>query len=252
LLILLLPAVAVDESGLVVGYEPYVFNLLGPVNVALAVIFFTRLQFSAQQFNGLLRLLLFPLLSVLAYTYISTPDYEKMEFNLGANFDTAGGFGSNQISTGLGLGMFLAFLFWLNKWKLTGYRILDGFLMFGFAFQGLLTFSRGGMVGGALGILVVFFFATTASKQQRKKLRLPSVGKYAIPAIILSIFAFFIVNRITGGNLLLRYQGETQGTLDGHREKTINVITTNRYDIFGCVASISCFRRRRWRIPFSA
>jgi hypothetical protein len=104
--------------------------------------------------------------------------------------------------------------------------------MFGFAFQGLLTFSRGGMVGGALGILVVFFFATTASKQQRKKLRLPSVGKYAIPAIILSIFAFFIVNRITGGNLLLRYQGETQGTLDGHREKTINVLTTNRYDIF--------------------
>jgi hypothetical protein len=219
-------------SGMVQGYKPIIFNLLGPINTALAIVFFSKLPMDTKQYQGLLLVALFAMVASLSFTFYKTPDYDSIEFTLAANFNTAGGFGSNQVSTGLGLGMFLAFLFWFNQWKLTGYRLLDGFLMFGFAFQGLLTFSRGGMVGGALGILAVFFFATTASKEQRKKLRLPSVGKYAIPAIILSAFAFFTVNKITVGNLMLRYQGETQGTLEGHREKTINVLTTNRYDIF--------------------
>ncbi|MDX2133721.1 MAG: hypothetical protein SFV52_03010 [Saprospiraceae bacterium] len=230
--LLLLPAVFIDLSGLVTGYQPIVFNLLGPVNTALAIVFFSRLPMDTEHFQRLLLVVLFAMAAALSFTFFNTPDYDSIEFSLAANFDTAGGFGSNQVSTGLGLGMFLSFLFWFNRWPLTGYRLLDGFLMFGFAFQGLLTFSRGGMIGGALGILIVLFVISLASTQQRKKLRLPSVGKYAIPAIILSGFAFNAVNTITGGMLLLRYQGETQGTLAGHREKTINVLTTNRYDIF--------------------
>ena len=39
-------------------------------------------------------------------------------------------------------------------------------------------------------------------------------------------------NEVTGGSLLLRYQGETAGTLSGSKEKSLNNMTTNRYDIF--------------------
>jgi hypothetical protein len=41
----------------------------------------------------------------------------------------------------------------------------------------------------------------------------------------------YFVNTITDGKLLLRYQGETNGTLLGTKEKTINHITSGRYDI---------------------
>jgi O-antigen ligase len=41
-----------------------------------------------------------------------------------------------------------------------------------------------------------------------------------------------LTNYITGGNLLLRYMGETAGTLAGIKDKDLNQITTNRLTIF--------------------
>ncbi|WP_332910234.1 hypothetical protein [Algoriphagus boritolerans] len=65
--------------------------------------------------------MLYPILSVLVYTIIKTPDLDSVEFSLGANFATAGGFGSNQVSTILGLGVF--FDGFLYSFELSGYRI---------------------------------------------------------------------------------------------------------------------------------
>lgn len=232
LLLLLVPALLFDQSGQVSGYQPIVFNLLGPFNAALSIVFFTRQSLDTGQFRQLLLLLLYPLLSVLVFTYVRTPDYDEIKFSLSANFATAGGFGSNQVSTVLGLGMFLVFLFWLNRWQLTGSRWVDALLLFVFTFEGLLTFSRGGMIGGVLGILLVLFVLFRSVAKLRKRYRLPSVSRYLAPVVLLSAGAFGIANNITGGLLTLRYQGETAGTSGGYREKTINVITSNRYDIF--------------------
>ena len=44
--------------------------------------------------------------------------------------------------------------------------------------------------------------------------------------------SYSIIQSITEGNLGLRYSGETNSTLSGERAKTINTITTGRYDIF--------------------
>ena len=41
-----------------------------------------------------------------------------------------------------------------------------------------------------------------------------------------------VANNLTDGSLLLRYQGETQGTLLGVKEKSINSISTGRLNIF--------------------
>lgn len=231
MLFLLLPALFIDMSGKVTGYQPLVFNILGPVNTALAIIFFSRLSLRQHSFRSVLLLLLYPPVAVLAYTYFKMPDYDEIQFSLSANFATAGGFGSNQVSTVLGLGTFLVFVFWINRWFLTGYRPADLFLLFGFVFQGLLTFSRGGMIGVVLAVSAVLLVLWRASPYYRRKFQLPSVYKYLLPGILLSIGVFFIVNRITGGLLGLRYQGETAGTFGGYRTKTLNVVTSNRYDI---------------------
>ena len=41
-----------------------------------------------------------------------------------------------------------------------------------------------------------------------------------------------IIQSITEGNLGLRYSGETNSTLSGERARTINTVTTGRFDIF--------------------
>ena len=50
--------------------------------------------------------------------------------------------------------------------------------------------------------------------------------------LIVLAFTFIYADKITGGKLALRYQGETTGTLAGRKEKTLNVVTSNRIQIF--------------------
>jgi hypothetical protein len=42
---------------------------------------------------------------------------------------------------------------------------------------------------------------------------------------------FQVANQITDGNLLLRYSGETQGTMLGSKEKTADVLVSGRFTI---------------------
>ncbi|WP_377911170.1 O-antigen ligase family protein [Algoriphagus aquatilis] len=227
----LIPGAILDLSGQV-SFLDMIFNFLGPLNVALAILFFKGKRFSRTMFMNLIILMIYPMVAVLAHAIFKAPDLGDVEFELGANMVTSGGFGSNQVSTGLGLASFLVFIFWINNWKLTGYRWLDTTLLAVFILQGLLTFSRGGMVTGFLGIFVLLVVLRNAKTWQIRKYNLPRIGKYLIPSFILIMGVFFAVNRLTDGMLLLRYQGETAGTVSGSKQKSLNTITSGRFDIF--------------------
>jgi hypothetical protein len=229
MLILLIPALAYDFSN-EVQFKDLVFNILAPINLCLGVIFFYRQSITLAQVKIVLIAIVLPLISALVFTYVKTPDYDEIEFQLGANFETTGGFGSNQVSTVFGLGMFLMFFLWYKRISLSGNRFIDGTLLFLFVLQGLLSFSRGGMIGGALAILVFLFFEFRRKEPEKGNGK--GVGKYLIPSLFLVLSTIWIANDITDGKLLLRYQGETEGTLAGKKEKDINSITTNRADIF--------------------
>jgi hypothetical protein len=230
LLILLMPALLVNEAD-VSDYKSIIFNILGPVNVALSIVFFKKQTLSRENFISFLKLLLFPTVSVLAYIMIKTPNLDEVKFGLEANAETTGGFGSNQVSTALGLGTFLIFIFWRKKWYFSGYRWLDLIFLIVFAFRGLLTFSRGGMLGGILGIIIVLALEPYRRPGPMVSQNITRILKI-IPLILVLLITFRVANEVTGGKLLLRYKGETKGTLSGRKEKTLNVITSNRYDIF--------------------
>lgn len=231
MLLLLLPAAFIDKSGQVYS-KNIVFNLLGPVNVALAIIYFKNQSVSLEKLVSVLRLILLTAISVLSFVVIKTPDFKDVEFELSANLQTSGGFGSNQVATVLGLGALLSYLFWKNRWNLTGYRWFDFLLLVLFIIRGLLTFSRGGMIGGALGILTLMFYET-ASDEYGWKFRKAFINvSKAVPVIILLFLLFNYANKVSGGNLVLRYKGETPGTLAGYKEKTANVFFSNRVNVF--------------------
>lgn len=227
---LLLPAALFDISG-ESTIRNLVFNLIGPINVALAVVFFQKQEVNKDNFVDILRLLLYPLVSVLTFTVLGSPSLEDVEFILGANFATSGGFGSNQVSTALGLGAFLVFILWRKKEGFSGYLWLDVVFLLLFVFRGLITFSRGGMIGGALGI-IIFLLLDRGITGDGRVIKPVKAILTAIPVFIILAVTFTYANKVTGGLLSKRYQGETPGTLAGRKEKTLNVFTSNRLQIF--------------------
>ncbi len=231
MLLCLLPSLFIDLSGLVERSD-VIFNLLGAVNVALVCWFFYQQKFTSEEVGKVIRLMAYPILGILSYTFIKTPDFDEVEFVLGANMDLSGGFGSNQVSTLFGLGTLLVFILIISKWSLSGNFYLDVAILFALSFQGLLTFSRGGMIGALLGVVIILFFLRGATLSQRRRYGLPNVGKYVIPMILVGVLSFVVVDQITNGLLSLRYQGETMGTIQGSKIKTLNTISTGRFDIF--------------------
>jgi hypothetical protein len=153
-------------------------------------------------------------------------------FTLNANFELSGGFGTNQVSTVLGLGAFLVYIYWREKWILSGYRTLDVVLLILFIFRGLLTFSRGGIIGGFLAILVIIVFGTRGYEGRRILIKPVKAILGSLFVIMVFIMTFIYADKVTEGKLIMRYQGETQGTISGRREKDINILTTNRIQIF--------------------
>ncbi|MFM1771015.1 MAG: hypothetical protein RLZZ71_157 [Bacteroidota bacterium] len=225
LLSLLLPALFFDLSG-EVTFKGLVFNVLAPINLCLGVIYFYKNAISSFQLYFLMRAILFPLISALFFVFFKTPNYDTIEFALGAIHDTTGGFGPNQVATIFGLGLFLMF-FLINKGvSISGNKLIDIGILFLFVFQGLLSFSRGGMIGGFLAIIGYYVFSSNTKVTNKISL------KYVFPILVIMLGSFWIANEITNGQLALRYLGETAGTQLGSKEKDLNTLTTGRASIF--------------------
>jgi hypothetical protein len=169
---------------------------------------------------------------MLVYVLIQTPSFENLNFTLGANFTTSGGFGSNQVSTILGIGMFLSFYAWMNKILFSGSHRIDGLFIAIFAYQGFLTFSRGGMVIAILCILTYYYllknsenYTSFINKRNIKPIRFFTLG------ILFVLSSYLLINIISDNKITYRYIGETETTLSGEKIKTLNTISTGRYDI---------------------
>lgn len=230
LFILLTPALFYDFSNQV-NFKNIRFNILGSINVGLAIWYFFKQRLTERGIYDIVILLCLPLVSILSFTLFRTPDFSDIDFKLGANFDTTGGFGSNQVSTVFGLGLFLIFFLWSHGITLTGKKLLDISTLFLFLFQGLLSFSRGGMIGSVLAILVLLYFFAKIPNNSAIYLRLKKSRKYIIPGIMVMILSAGIANNLTKGQLLLRYMGENTATLTGVSERNLNTLTTGRFDI---------------------
>jgi hypothetical protein len=227
---LITPALFYDFSGQRVFFD-IINSYFAPLSVALCIAFAYRLKITSNQLNQTLKFIWLGCLASLVFTVIKTPDFENITFTLKAQFETTGGHASNQVSTVLGLGMFLSFYSILKRLRFSGYRIFDIVIFMGFAFQGLLSFSRGGMMVGALGIFMLLFLP-----ESTKNLVAKGNGNTGLFVGLIAVFSLYgifeIVNTITGGNLLLRYQGETQGTLLGSKEVTADHFVSGRMGIF--------------------
>lgn len=170
-ILLLLPGVYIGAN--VLGYEVDVrkailFNILGEVALFVSALYCFNRKVTLTQIEYIIKAIALPLVSMVVYLFLYTPSIRDVVTGTQSNFATSGGFGPNQVSTILGLGMFcfFALLILFSKSKLVFLVHLALLLMT--SFRGIVTFSRGGVLTAIAMIVVLIFvlywFANTKAK----------------------------------------------------------------------------------------
>jgi len=131
------------------------FNLSGPFALAVCSFCFYRMNLQYLDFHRLLVMMLGPLVGIAATCSLATLSLGAgYKFGSQSNLDTSGGFGPNQVSALLGLGMLVAFLWIFVEKSDPKLRLPGVILIFYFFAQSALTFSRTGIYMG-VGTIVV-------------------------------------------------------------------------------------------------
>lgn len=157
-LLLLIPGViiGVNELSFDVNIRKAIaFNISGPVCLAIAALYCYQRVVSKEQLFKILVFIGLPILSMTVYLFLYTPTNKEIFISTQSNFSASGGFGPNQVSTSLGLGMFVFFalaLLFSNSKKM----MFINFIIFGIvSYRGILTFSRGGVFTGIVMIIIL-------------------------------------------------------------------------------------------------
>ncbi len=201
---LLLPSVLVASITLDLGTDvkkAVFFNLSGPVCLGVSALYCVDRRITYTQISNLTKWVILPIVAMSIYIALGTPDLRETLRSTGANYAATGGFGPNQVSTVLGLGMFMALVQLIvnskNKMLLVIHLAIIGFLLY----RGIITFSRGGVITGlacCAAFLAIYFIGSSA-KGKRK------VITYLILLSGVLVIASFYSSFQTNGLINKRY-----------------------------------------------
>lgn len=206
-ILLLLPAVLVSLDA--IAYDAnfrttVLFNLSGPLCLCLAAIFCFGRTIQFQDFLKVLDYIIYPIISMVVYISLYTPNIQDVLTGTASNAELSGGYGPNQVATILGLGVFVLFsrLLIPYKNKLVHWSLM--FIMLVMAYRALLTFSRGGVFVSlfmCLAFIVIVYFSTGLKTKAKI-----SVKILAIIGVALLIWSYTLIQ--TGGLIGNRYANE--------------------------------------------
>lgn len=172
-LLLLIPGILVATSNENFDFDlkkAVVFNLSGSWCLAIASIYMFQKRLLFSELQNVLIAIGLPIISTVIYLFLYNPSVRDVVTGTQSNFETSGGFGPNQVSTILGLGMFIFFsqLIFFSKSKKE--IILNGILLIFISYRAIATFSRGGVITGAVMIFcfLVLLYAFSNGKGRKK------------------------------------------------------------------------------------
>ncbi|SFD02938.1 O-antigen ligase family protein [Algibacter pectinivorans] len=142
------------------------FNLSGPICLGIVSVFCYKRKISYNNIHKVLLNMALPLIAMTVYLFLYTPDISETLRGTGSNFAASGGFGPNQVSTVLGLGMFLFSIRFFMHSPTLFLKIINGVLLAAVSFRGIVTFSRGGVLTAIFMIVafIFFYFGKVSSK----------------------------------------------------------------------------------------
>jgi len=159
-LILLIPGILITSTVFNPSIDikkSLVFNLSGPVCLAVSSIYMFKRKILFSDLQNVLIAMALPILSTTVYLFLFNPSVRDVVTGTQSNFETSGGFGPNQVSTALGLGMFIFFTQLVLFSKLKKTIVLNSALLMFITYRGIVTFSRGGVITAVVMILCLLF-----------------------------------------------------------------------------------------------
>lgn len=197
------------------------FNLSGPILLGVSAIYFYRRPLALSTLMEMLFYMALPIISMLALLYFRTPDISEISFGGGANFETSGGYGPNQVATIIGLGVFIVAAHLFLKRRIFALYSVDMFLFTYLIYRGLLTLSRGGMITAFLAISVFTYYYILSREN-----KILNLAKYSGMLALFGFALFMYTSNVTGGMLENRYANKNAaGTTKAD-------ITTGRATLF--------------------
>jgi O-antigen ligase len=143
-----------------------------------------------------------PLITAMAITTYATLTTQGITFGSESNFDVTGGYGPNQVSSAMGLGILICLALSLQRRGGRYLIILAGVALWG-TWATLLTFSRGGLYALVIAGCAMLLVGVTSRGARTRSLILLGVG-----IVGLSIM-FSTVNDFSGNWLETRYEKST-------------------------------------------
>ncbi len=171
-LFLLIPGILVATSVENLDFDfkkAIIFNLSGLFCLAIASIYMFKKKLLFSELQNVLVAIGLPIISTVVYLFLYNPSVRDVVTGTQSNFETSGGFGPNQVSTILGLGMFIFFsqlvLFSKSKKEI----IINTVLLVFVSYRAIATFSRGGVITGVVMILFLLLTLFSLSNDHGKK-----------------------------------------------------------------------------------
>ncbi|WP_299684278.1 O-antigen ligase family protein [uncultured Dokdonia sp.] len=203
-LLLLIPGIVYASSTL--GYDTnfrkaIIFNLSGPFCLGIASLYCVDRKITRKQLQYILWSLLMPTIAMGVYLFFYTPDTRSILSGTGSNFAASGGFGPNQVSTALGMGMFCLVVQLFTNSKNTILLAINLGLLSLLTYRSIVTFSRGGVLT-ALVISVAFILFYFKAVNVRKKKRI--IGPILF-LVLTASFTYLLTSVRTSGLIDKRY-----------------------------------------------
>ena len=181
-----------------------VFNMSGPVCLGISAIYCYKRELTFQRLLGIITAFSLPLLCLVTYLYFYAPNIQDVVTGTQSNFETSGGFGPNQVSTILGLGIFIFFVQLMLNSSNGILQIINGGLVLFFAYRGLITFSRGGIYTGVAMILLLLAILYFQANFQTK----PKIAGIIVLSFLATLAVWSYSSIKTNGLLDKRYANQ--------------------------------------------
>jgi O-Antigen ligase len=176
------------------------FNLSGPFALMVCMWLFSNLKVRVEHLYKILVAFIAPVIGIASITALTTYSLSEISKADVSDKVTSGGFGPNQVSAALGLGVLFAIFFLLNPKSGIALKVVMFLVVVVLGVQSALTFSRGGLYMAALGTILASFYLM---RKPGARIRIVAV----IGAIVL-VGNFFLLPRLdafTGGALSTRF-----------------------------------------------
>ncbi|PZX92439.1 O-antigen ligase domain-containing protein [Flavobacterium aquariorum] len=180
------------------------FNISGPVCLGISSIYCYQRKITFDRLKGVITAFSLPLVAIVIYLYLYTPSVRDVVTGTQSNFETSGGFGPNQVSTILGLGIFIFFVQLLLNSNSRMLQVINAGLVLVIAFRGIVTFSRGGVLTAVVMIfllLIIMYFQANFNTK-------PKIGLIIIMSFLAGLGVWGYSSIQTGGLINKRYANQ--------------------------------------------